>query len=78
MFKVWSYKHLQNMCENMLTLTGFWIKKKSKDIYVRHTSLVSIVGHWSHSSLLKEYTTDTQGYVGGAKVKNSLLIQWEG
>ena len=62
------------MCESLLALTGFRIKKKSQDTSVHHTSLVSVVGHWSHSSLLKEKTTNSQGYVGGAKVKSPLLI----
>ena len=66
------------MHENVLALTGFWIKQKSQDTYVHHTSLVPVVGHWSHSLLLKEQITESQGYVGGAKVKIPLLIQWKG
>ncbi len=62
------------MHENVLALRGFWIKQKSQDTFVHHTSLVPVVGHWSHSSLLKEQIVDSQGYVEGAKVKSTFLI----
>ena len=59
------YKTCVKMCSPE---TGFWINQNSQDTSVHYTSLVLVVGHWSHSSL-KEHTTDSQGYVGGAKVK---------
>jgi len=58
------------MHENMLALIGFCTKQKSQDTFVHHTSLVPVVGRWSHSSLLKEMTIYSQVYVGGAKVKS--------
>jgi len=37
-----------------------------------------MAGHWSHFSLLKENITDSQGYVGGAKVKKFFACKNEG
>lgn len=46
--------------------TCFWVKKKFQDISIHHTSLAPVVGHCSHSSLIKEKTTDCQAYLGWA------------
>lgn len=62
----------------MLALTGFCIKQKSQDTSVHHTSLVPVVGRWSHSLLLKELIVYSQGYVGGAKVKSPSLYNGRG
>lgn len=58
--------------------TGLWIKRKFQETSIHHTSLALIVGHWNHSSLLKEQTTNSQCYAGGAKVKGPFLPKWGG
>jgi len=57
------------MHENVMAWTGCCIKKKFQDTYVHHTSLAPVMGHWSHSLLLKELAENSLCFMGGAKVK---------
>ena len=73
---------LTNKCNTCVKtcwpLTDFWIKRKVQDMSIHHTSLALVMECWSHCSLLKENITNSQGYVGGTKVKGPLLYKWGG
>jgi len=64
------------MCENVQACyQASELSENSKTHQYTITWLTLIAGHWSHCSLLKEKTTDSQGYAGGAKVKIPLHVQ---
>ena len=67
------------MCENVLSCyQDFELSEISKTHRYTITSLTLIARCWSHFLLLKEKTTDSQGFVGGAKVKSPLHVQVRG
>lgn len=67
------------MCENVLAYyEASELSISSKTHWYTITSLIPITRRWSHCSLFKENTTDSQGYVGGAKVKSPLHVQLRG
>jgi len=67
------------MCENVLAYyQASELSRISKTHQYTVTSLTPIAGHWSHCSLLKEKSIDSQGYVGGAKVKKFFACTNEG
>ena len=49
-----------------------------QETFIQHTSLAPVVDHWNRFSLLNENITDSQGYVGGAKVESPLHVQMRG